>query len=435
MKLGEAGLRQQPFRTSGRPLVFVPYAAQQAAIDFLSDTCKRGRGLGLFQGPPLSGKTAIIHHFAESLTDDSAIAIVDGAGLNTRALLEAVLSQFGYDLRFNSVNELINMVKVFVLQQTAANNPPLLIIENTHALNPTTLEVLCELADLKVRGKSALLLILASDRSITPIVDAPAMEPISKRITGHFHLEPMTKVETTAYLHAKLRAADCGEPQSLLPEDVCGELHIAADGWPGVLDRLVLLALAKADNCPIDKDDIEAALSPDSVRWLIVDEETADESTSASGDGAAQDEPPRLFLTYNGRTLREIDIDRPRVLVGRASHNDISVNSRFVSRHHAMFIRQGVTTILMDLNSTNGTYVNSRRVSNHVLIHDDVISVGHHGIKFHDPIARESFKLDGGGFADTVVMKNLRDVRRSAARKNTKSVSATKTNQASDSKK
>ena len=106
MDLGAAGLQEQPFRTYGRPLFFIPYAAQQDAFDFLRDTYAHDQGLGLFQGPALSGKSTIIRHFTETLPEDRAFAVVDGAGLNTTALLEAVLSQFGYDLYFNSVNEL-----------------------------------------------------------------------------------------------------------------------------------------------------------------------------------------------------------------------------------------------------------------------------------------------------------------------------------------
>ena len=419
MELGEAGLQEQPFRTHGRPLVFVPYASQQDAFEFLSETYSRERGLGLFQGPPLSGKTAIIRHFAESLTDDAAVAVVDGAGLNTTALLEAVLSQFGYDLQFSSVNELINMVKVFVLQQTASDNVPLLIIENTHALNPSALRVLCELASLRIRAKSALRLILASDRSISSIIKAPAMESISKRLTGDFHLEPMTKVESTDYLHAKLRAGGCFDPLAVLPEQICHDLHIASGGWPGVLDRMVLLALAKAERCPIEIDHIERPRVPNGTPSLI---DEADDLDHNGSNGASETGRPRIFLTYNGRTLREIDIDRPRLLVGRSDHNDLCVNSRFISRHHALFVKHGKATFLMDLNSTNGTYVNSQRVSNHVLLHDDVISIGNHGIKFHDPSARDSTKLDDASMADTVVMRTLRDMRKLLAKENTQSL-------------
>jgi pSer/pThr/pTyr-binding forkhead associated (FHA) protein len=65
----------------------------------------------------------------------------------------------------------------------------------------------------------------------------------------------------------------------------------------------------------------------------------------------------------------------------------------------------------MDLNSTNGTFVNSRRISNLMLKNDDIVLVGNHRIKFVDPTATERTPLDDAGFSETIVMKNLEDVR------------------------
>jgi len=79
MKLADTGLRKQPFRTQGKPLVLVPYASQKNAIQFLNDTRVNKCGLGLFHGPPLSGKTTIVQRFASSLPGDHATAVVDGA--------------------------------------------------------------------------------------------------------------------------------------------------------------------------------------------------------------------------------------------------------------------------------------------------------------------------------------------------------------------
>ena len=73
----------------------------------------------------------------------------------------------------------------------------------------------------------------------------------------------------------------------------------------------------------------------------------------------------------------------------------------------------------MDLNSSNGTFVNSRRVSNHVLMHDDVITIGNHRIKFNDPHATRRGSLDGNEFADTAIMKTLEDMRSLLAQENT----------------
>ncbi len=414
MDLAAAGLHEQPFRTHGKSLVYVAYAAQAAATRYLKDTAHHAHGLGLFHGPRLSGKSTIIREFVESIDGDRAFAVVDGAGLNTTAFLKSVLSQFGYELQFDSANELINMLRVFALQQAGNDRPPLLIVENTHAMNPSALRMLCELAEFRLRHKSALRMVLASDRSIESIVGAPAMEQIGSRLTGSFFLDPMSEDETRDYLYAKLRAGGCIAPESLVPDDVCELLHVYSGGWPGVVDRLVLLALAKAPACPIRTEHIERPLLPGTRPTILRDSLQPARNTNAG--------PPRLFLTLHGKTLKEIDMERPRLLIGRSDHNDLCINSKYVSRHHALLVRHGLATFLMDLNSTNGTYVNSCRVSNHVMQHEDVISVGQHGVKFIDPQASGNAEFDGTGFEDTVIMKNLQDIRRLLAKENTVSL-------------
>jgi len=416
MELRAAGLQEQPFRSHGRPLVFVGYAAQEAAFEFLEQTYKNFHGLGLFQGPTLSGKTTIIRHFAELQGTKSAMAVVDGAGLNTTALLEAMLGQFGFEHKFNSVNELINMVKVFILQQTASGKTPMCIIENTHEMNPSALRVLCELAKIRVREHYALRLVLVGDRPIQYLTKASAMEGIAKRVSGDFHLAPLTQDEVTDYLFAKMRSGGCFDPENVFPEDVCDELHAASGGWPGIVDRLALLALAKAEYCPVRREHIERPAIPEST---LVEGPAITAEAKKAGEKDNSAPSPIIYLTQNGKTVKKLAIDGPRLLIGRSEHNDLSIDSSFVSRHHAMFVRHGKATLLMDLNSSNGTFVNSRRISNQVLINNDIITIGNHGIKFVDPGATDRVALEGLGFSDTIVMKSLEDMRRVLAKENT----------------
>jgi pSer/pThr/pTyr-binding forkhead associated (FHA) protein len=128
---------------------------------------------------------------------------------------------------------------------------------------------------------------------------------------------------------------------------------------------------------------------------------------------------PQLVLSNNGSVIQELTFDKARLIIGRSEHNDMAIGSRFISRHHALLVRHGNATFLMDLNSTNGTFVNSKRVSNYVLLHDDVITVGHHRIKFSDPFATTRGKLEGDDFVDTAIMKTLEDMRSLLAQENT----------------
>ena len=412
MDLGTAGLYAQPFPTHGKPLAVFDYASKIAALKALSETCEHPTGLSLLQGPTLSGKSTLIRSFVESLPADFSVAVIDGKGLNTTNLLISILRQFGYTLELCSTNELLGLVRVFALQQATSEGAPLLIIENAHELNPSAMRALCELAELRVRGTSALKFVLVSDHSLQTIMTSPDMAAMANRIVHDFHLRPMNQAETKQYLHLKLQAAGSEFPAFILPHEVCTDIWRASGGWPGIADKVALLAMARSKTLPVTLSAVEHPALPTGTWAAHADQGTRPDDTIAPA-------PPRLIVTNNGSVLDELSMEKARAIIGRSEHNDISIGSRFVSRHHALLVRHGTATFLMDLNSTNGTFVNSRRVSNHVLMHDDIITLGHHRIKFHDPHATSSEALDGVEFADTAIMKTLEDMRNLLAQENT----------------
>jgi len=418
MDLASAGLTGQPFRTHGKPILTVPYASYREAMKALEDACASPDGLVLLQGPALAGKSTILRQFVDTLDGDFAVAVVDGDGLNTTQLLEGILLQFGYELDYNSANELFAMLRVFALQQAARHEAPLIVVENAHALRTSALRALGELAELKVRHTTALRtsavrLVLASDYSIRTIAPEELLEPLYARVTADFHVAPMSREETVHYLHKKLIAAGSDLPARVFPKEVCEAMHEASGGWPGILDRIALLALAKAPSLPVSADRIERPALPTVTSGIRPPGE------SAITEPVAPPEAPRLVVSLNGESLETLNFEKPRLLIGRSEHNDIAIPCRFVSRHHLLLVREGRATLLMDLNSSNGTLVNSKRVSNHVLAHEDVISIGNHRIKFYDTNATAAGSLEGDEFANTSIMKTLSDMRNLLAQENT----------------
>lgn len=409
MDLGTAGLQQQPFPSHGKAMSSALLASQQKALEVLQQTHATANGLCLFQGPALSGKSTVIEQFVADLPKEMAVALVDAERLNTSGLLEEVLRQFGYVLEHGSVSELLAMLRVFSMQQAASQEPPLLIVENTHELHAGALNALSELARLKVRRASALKMVLVSDRSLTPIIETPVMESIRKRVTQDFHLRPMSRSEAITYLHEKLRIAGSDSPEAIFPEAICVELWRASGGWPGILDRVALLTLSRIESLPATAELIENPILPEGT-WnsaVVAEDQLRIERPR---------KPPLLCVTLDGQIQQELVMEDSRALVGRSEHNDISLSSKFISRHHALFVRSGDATFLMDLNSTNGLFVNSQRVTSHFLVHDDVVSIGNHRIKFIDRNATEREEIDDKRLADTTIMKTLQDMRLLMAR-------------------
>lgn len=80
------------------------------------------------------------------------------------------------------------------------------------------------------------------------------------------------------------------------------------------------------------------------------------------------------LVTRDGRTY---PLNRERISIGRSSSNDIHLSDEQASGHHALLRREGSTYVLTDQNSTNGTYVNRRRLHGaYRLEPGDVIGIG-----------------------------------------------------------
>ncbi len=101
----------------------------------------------------------------------------------------------------------------------------------------------------------------------------------------------------------------------------------------------------------------------------------------------------RLILSLDGQVMAEYNMNKERYTVGRLPDNDIRIDNPAVSGHHSLIINILNDSFLEDLNSTNGTYVNGKLIKKHALQHGDVITVGHHQLRFvEDDEAQDEFE-------------------------------------------
>ena len=73
---------------------------------------------------------------------------------------------------------------------------------------------------------------------------------------------------------------------------------------------------------------------------------------------------------------REYPIEQGEITIGRKADNTILLDHPTISSHHCRILRAGDSCILQDIDSTNGTRVNSRDVKESALHHKDLIQLG-----------------------------------------------------------
>ena len=122
----------------------------------------------------------------------------------------------------------------------------------------------------------------------------------------------------------------------------------------------------------------------------------------------------RLILSLDGQVMAEYNMNKERYTIGRLPDNDIRIDNPAVSGHHSLIINILNDSFLEDLNSTNATYVNGKLIKKHALQHGDVVTVGHHQLRF---VETQSSDGEQDEFEKTMIITPGSAVAAAAAKK------------------
>lgn len=117
----------------------------------------------------------------------------------------------------------------------------------------------------------------------------------------------------------------------------------------------------------------------------------------------------KIELQYQGSTLATYDIENSAIRIGRNPKNDIQIDNLAVSSSHAVVKKVMNTYFIEDLNSTNGTFVNEKKIEKYELLDGDEVIIGKHSLVFHylKPEGKNDDNLDRTMILDTRKQKEL----------------------------
>ncbi len=368
-------------RDADRSLI-VAYESHQDALRFLTSALSQTNGIALLQGPGGSGKSTVIGEQLAWSKREAPTALFDGSRASTRQLVSGMLRQYGVDVIPQQDEQMLQTLGNYLSQRTRTGQAPILMVDNADRLGSSTLSLLNWLAALDVKGRFALRIVLTGKERLAELASKHSMRNLERRHPAVFSMNPLGRREALIYLRTRLIAAGGELSDEVFSIDTCERLRELSRGWPGRLNDYALEAMARM----AELKDTRSA--------------------------------PRVIVTREGQTLAEYPITKRETVIGRDEMADIVVKDGYVSKLHAMLQVYSNGLVLLDLNSTNGTIVNSVETPKRVLRNNDIISLGQHRLKVENvpDVSNEMAKKIRA--ADTLTLKNLDDIRRSRARHN-----------------
>ncbi len=98
----------------------------------------------------------------------------------------------------------------------------------------------------------------------------------------------------------------------------------------------------------------------------------------------------KLVIKFQGKAVSEVSLKLGDTKIGRGSGCDIVLNDLAVSGEHALVKTVGMKSTIQDLDSKNGTFVESKRVQQHELKHGETIILGGHSLLYRDDVNLET---------------------------------------------
>ena len=374
-------LKEQPFRLTPDP-GFVYWSKQHArAKAYMESTIWLADGFVVITGDIGSGKTTLLQSFLAELDEKVVYAVVSQTQLTSTQFLQAALTEFGFKPFDKRKVELLDMLNMFLIEQYSNGKKVVLIVDEAQNLSMKVLEEIRMLSGIETHKEKVLRIILAGQPELRNTLESPKLKQLVQRVRLRFHVGPLDKRDTRAYIEHRLTVAG-GQPETLISTDCLDAIYLYTGGVPRLINTLCDSALlcAFADEKPgVGVDEIMTAVTE--LDWQEHESNTgvhAQLQEIARRRPGAESHVMQIEVRNDGETESVQTFPQGRIIVGRSPDNEIYIKSKFVSRHHMQLVDDGEHCVIEDLNSTNGVFIGEAQVKKRKLADGDIIRLGAH---------------------------------------------------------
>jgi general secretion pathway protein A len=232
------GLTERPFSIAPDPRFLYMSQQHREALAHLLYGVGEGGGFVQLTGEVGTGKTTICRCLLEQLPDNVDVALI----LNPRVTALELLASLCDELRIQyakdttSIKVLIDVLNAYLLDTHAKGRRAILMIDEAQNLSAEALEEVRLLTNLETTREKLLQIILIGQPELRELLAREYLRQLSQRINARFHLEPISRAETAAYIRHRLQV--CGARESIFNENAVDLVHKLSAGVPRLINVL-----------------------------------------------------------------------------------------------------------------------------------------------------------------------------------------------------
>jgi len=247
------GLQEKPFAITPDPRYLYLSERHAEALAHLLYGINEAGGFVQLTGEVGTGKTTIIRSLLEQLPSHADVALILNPRITPAEFLLTICEELHIQVPEpgrGSTKTLMDLLGRHLLESHARGRRVVLIVDEAQNLSPQTLEQVRLLTNLETATTKLLQIILIGQPELRALLDQPDLRQLAQRITGRYHLSPLSAEESAGYVKHRMRVA--GATAEAFSRAALREVHRLSGGIPRVInvicDRALLGAFTREDH-------------------------------------------------------------------------------------------------------------------------------------------------------------------------------------------